>query len=440
MLTSEFTVHAIAPAILPSLVGRDVVALKDSICQKLSQALEESTKVITGTLGIIPNEFNLYNDALDAGADFRNYYAVRIELPFETDLVSYQSESGFSVRQIGKTSISLFNEAIAIVTVEFSIDVDNALLLQVRERSEFDRFFVNAVRRHVEDALGKLDDKIKQTVFPNPISRSEGRDYLASEIVTPKVAWVHKIFEIDCSDANAVKTDHRYGILIAEHVREAFDGKRSEFSWGDSIHIAHTYSIQTILTACVIMQYHYFVLDRYNRRLPYAITSVAKSGNEMSERVKQRLGMQMRHKLVMQDLTYCDLIQSVAGPLRVPMMGYHESWRFDELRQNVQLKLPVLQDLIADIQNKHQARSNSIVELMLFGVSLLSLVGLFIATHDYVVKPSKDKTTTTQVLVSMLPNKIDDILSFSILLSMLGLFTLGLVRFKLVKKLVSLFG
>jgi hypothetical protein len=432
MLSDQITIHAVAPAILPSMVGVNITTCKHQLAEIIQSNYFDGATVTVGSFGDKKSEFNLYTDALDAGADFRDIFALQLKIPLNPSSLNHASSMGFSMTVANSITISLFDEAIAIVSLVMALDAESALSAEVDGRTYFDQFFVKAVSQIVTYHLLKLDKLIVECLRPKIAKALITKDYLSSDVQTPQVAWVHKIFEVDEVRSLSLKTDSRYGKLIAEHVISNYTGSESLLSWGDSVYLTGDQDRQVVLLACETVQYYYFVLDRWNRRLPYAIAKVADKGAAASEKISQGLGMHMRHKIVMKDLGYSDLMQSVAGSLRAPIVAYHESWRVDSLRGNLRQKLPVLQDLITDIQNSSQSKSNRIVEFMLFAVSLLSLVSLFIATHDYVVKSPKDKTTTYEVLLAMLPNKLEDILSFSIALAVFGLVVFGMVRFRVV--------
>jgi hypothetical protein len=356
-----------------------------------------------GTFDSPLEEFELYQQNDTSGVKLSSFYAAKKEGYLEK-LKSTRSFSKFSVAVSGYFKIFLFDDGIKLFFLETEI-------LNVEDNLSFEDF---------DGTYCQLTTESIQLI---------GDIYFREKI---KVGWTHKVFISHGEDKKKLS----WLSAIPEQEEDRFG---NNYGWGCSDIVEAGGLCPSILMGCIASQYFYFALDRYNRQLPSLIRSIRQNSNRKPTSELQRDATQIRHKVKSTQIEYNDIINSVAGRFSAPLYAYHQSWRFERLSMNLNEKIPLLQNTIHELEAKSQARSSAAIELMLFAVSSFSLVSLFIATHDYALKPVTQKISTELVINAMQPVNPKDILSFSILLSLISLTIYIILKYRITSKLKSVF-
>ena len=433
---------ALAPSIIPQASGFSVTQLMSLGDRVLERAKQLGIECTRGSFGAGSDGFDLYSGATDAGADYRQHFVYRFSVP--PDHFYPNSELQQHADLIGTRDaieVRLFDEMIAIATVNLEVNLDLAVEQFGADRKEFDCFVVRWVTQLCLEALKAVGECVAYAKTQNPKTRP-AIDLMSSNTLSEaRVAWVHKVFVPELAELSTF-TDPASPArnLVSERSLVEFSPDSDYFGWGDSIKVIDEKNDWR--DGCVLSQYFYFALDRFNRALP-ALTQQLRSGREggslavVKSLGMRSLGINLRHRISEKDIQYADFFHGIAGECRIPVEGYDLRWRFNDLRRNLASKLPILQDVLTELHDQSQRRTNATVESMLFFVSFLSLVSLFLSSHDYVAKPAKDKVLSWTVVESMLPGKLSDILSLSVGVAFCGLLIFASLRFSLLQKIMQ---
>jgi hypothetical protein len=434
-------IFTVSPAILPTLSGWSPKKFSDLYASFMSQKMDLQMYCELGNFGMTAQEFDLYTDIADAGANYQKYFSLKFQIPIA---------SLSSTQQLNKTKdliehvlpyieIQLFDEMIAIATQTVSIDIDRAFEKFDGDRSLFDTYFVNYISQLTRLALAKVNAVITGLHKNSQIEMGTAIDLMKPEtLTTPSIGWVHKVFIPTASELEAIRTKSPLiqGV-VAPLTLDCWDGHHDYFGWGDSIVSSSMKDGWHV--GCVLSQYFYFVLDRFNRRIPNLIGRLRSGHASNSLSATREIGMNLRHRVAEKEIAYADALHGIASNSRIPMQAYDNTWRFKDLRANLAAKLPILQDVLNEVQDKAQRRASTALEALLFFVSIMSLVGMFLTAHDYVTKPPKDKASSYSVLIAMQPGHWADVLSLAVGAALFGLIIFAGIRFGLIQKAFRLF-
>lgn len=427
-------VFAIAPAILPSLSGlsaRQLVALKTPISV---EAAHQGFRCEAGSFGLATQEFDLYTDIADAGADYRDYYALRFRIPYSFLTTDELDGAQEHVIEIGShIEIRVFDEMIAIASLEarISLNLENDFS---NHQGKFDALFVRTISQICKDALCRVDQCIGLIIDATHVKSPLNRDLMSPQgLNQPRIGWVHKVFLPDAQSLCHLNTRPALAqAIIAPLTLKEWAPVTDYFGWGDSIKVPDRLvsegGSQGWRDGCILSQYFYFALDRFNRRVPELIFRLRSGAIADSLAITKRLGMDLRHRIAEKDIAYTDFLHGIAGDCRSPVEAYNVRWRFDDLRRNLASKLPILQDVLNEIQEISQRRTNATIETLLSVFSIFGLISLLLSSHDYVAKPAADKVASEDVLMATFSG-IHDILSVSVWLALLFLFVITFIRF-----------
>lgn len=240
--------------------------------------------------------------------------------------------------------------------------------------------------------------------------------------------WLHKIFLLQ-SDGSDV-SDHWLNKISASTLRGFKEnGDRAYFGWGNSVVNQKKYeSLVHISCGCDIAQFFYFSFHTFNKSIPGIIAQLNTDYSQGKLGAVRKTIVSLKHKIFEIEMQYADYLHSVAGDMRETATQFDMNWRIAELRTNVLKKIPILQDLLQDAENRASRKSNTFIEAILFGVSIFSLVGLFLSAHDYLSKPANQHRNSLDVILGMLPTNPHDILSLAV-----GISILSIVIFVLLK-------
>lgn len=440
----SMNVFALAPAILPSMAGlsaRQLVALKTPIAET---AKRQGFACEAGNFGLTAQEFDLYADIADAGADYRHFYALRFRIPYQPlETAQLDSNPQPLVTICSDIEIRVFDEMIAIATLEarlaLSAEHDFA-----NSPGKLDALIVTTISRACKDALCRVDQCIqltKDVVHPKGVLK---KDLMSPQgLDQPSIGWVHKVFLPNEESLHHLSDRSDFAqALVAPLTLKEFMPDTDYFGWGDSIKISD-HSLpnnrsQSWRDGCVISQYYYFALDRFNRRVPELIFKLRSSVETDSLTMTRTLGMDLRHRVAEKDIAYADFLHGVAGDCRLPVESYDVRWRFADLRRNLASKLPILQDVLNEVQELSQRRTNATVETLLSIFSIFGLISLLLSSHDYVAKSPTDKVGTEDVLMATFSG-IHDILSVSVWLALFFLFIVTYIRFGIRQRVMRWF-
>lgn len=232
-----------------------------------------------------------------------------------------------------------------------------------------------------------------------------------------RFAWVHRVYLKQSS------SDKDVDRFISKTTLKSFEHNdfSSHFGWGDSlINLERFKHHDDLYDGCIFSQYFYFALHQFNKFVPDVIEQL-NTNYRLGKLTKIRKeGVHLKQRIFELEIQYADYLHSVAGEMRDPASQFDKNWRIPELRTNLMSKIPVLQDLLQDVENRSSRRSDIFIESVLFFVSILSLVGLFLGAHDYLTKPADQHKASFEVLVGMLPTNPNDILSLAIGLSVMA--------------------
>lgn len=436
---STINVYSLVPALLPALQGLSSHRISSLSSKFSAEARKRGITCSKGDFGTATQEFDLYTDITDSGADFRRYFSASFDVRLEHQMDDPAMTDASSPLSLPKpiVEVRVFDEMVAIATVEIAVDLDNISLSQKQDQGEFDVRFVRYASRICSEALAQVDQLIRNVVVAEKSFERKSPDLMApTGLDRPRIGWVHKVFMPEASFNQHLtgKTPLARTMIAPLTLKEWEEGK-DYYGWGDSIKVTDDSSDWR--DGCVVSQYFYFALDRFNRRVPELLFRL-RSGTQKGLLGETRtLGTDLRHRISEKEIAYADLLHGIAGACRAPVESYNETWRFADLRRNLSSKLPILQDVLTEIQEKSQRRSNVIVEAMLFCVSSMSLIGLLLSSHDYVAKPAKDRVGSPAVLEAMIPRHPNDILSMAVGAALVGMLIFGTIRFGVFSRVIQ---
>jgi len=437
-------IFALAPAILPSLAGfsaRQLVALAAPMAE---EAARQGFACEAGNFGLAAQEFDLYTDIADAGADYRHFYALRFRIPYQPLTTAGPVSTQRQLIEIcSPIEIRIFDEMIAIATLEahLSLDLENDFS---SHPCKFDALIVRTLKQACTDALCRVDQCIGLIKGAARAKSAPKHDLMSPQgLDQPKIGWVHKVFLPDDQALQHLMTRPVLAqAVVAPLTLKEWQPGTDYFGWGDSIkvsdHALPDENFQGWRDGCIISQYYYFALDRFNRRVPELIFRLRSGVETDSLAMTRTLGMDLRHRIAEKDIAYADFLHGVAGNCRLPVAAYDVRWRFEDLRRNLASKLPILQDVLNEVQEISQRRTNATVETLLSVFSIFGLISLLLSSHDYVAKSPNDKVVTEDVIMATFSG-IHDILSVSVWLALFFLFVVTFIRFGIRQRVMRWF-
>lgn len=247
-----------------------------------------------------------------------------------------------------------------------------------------------------------------------------------SKVHTPQSAWIHKIFLIEGTLKQLLISNSQDLKRIISKETLIKSNKKDYYGWGDSLKVPENKT--DWIDGCIIAQYYYFSLDRFNRKLPEMILSFESTGNLVELGRSELLAQDLLSRISAKEIAYRDLLHYVAGNTRKSIEGYNDSWRVQGLRESLASKVPVIRSIIADIQERRRRISNSIIESILVFVSLLGLISLFLGVHDHITKQSHHSIEFSDIIVSMAPKSFSHTLPAATGIALTGMGIFILVR------------
>ena len=365
---------------------------RDEVEEKLRVAFSQSNSTLIFNSSI-DNENYYYKDLSDPGVEARSV-AIAQHIKDISSTHKFD-ELSINIKSIG---YSFFPDGIVVISAATEL--------------------VNSSKPHTPEEFDKKFNSAISSIFAAELIGIKNLILDPSEAPCA-LAWIHKTFLIDTiSGFNKVSR-----FIKSTTEADIDDTFRSHFGWGDSlINLSQYNSPHNLYSGCVISQYFYFAFHQLNKLTPDVIRQLNSSYKIGKLSKVRKEGFNLKQRVFELDIQYADYIHSVAGEMREAASQFHQNWRISELRSNLINKIPVLQDLLQDAEHRSARQSDTFVEVVLFVVSIFSLVGLFLGANDYLTKPTELHKASIEVLRGMLPNNPSDILSLAVFLSISAIF------------------
>lgn len=344
-----------------------------------------------------------------ASEDNGSYYANLSDPGLDAKSVAIASH-------INDKSISRKIDNLSVILNEITTTFYSYGVLVIRGIAEVTSVDSGQTREEFDDQFSELVKSIFKELIESTCSKLE-----CNSDGNFQLAWVHKIFLLQ-SDARDVSDHWTNKISISTFEEFKANGERSYFGWGDSVVNQKKYkSLVNIFNGCDIAQYFYISFHKFNKSIPNVIAQLNTNYRLGKLGAVRKTGVRLKQKIFEVEMQYADYLHSVAGDMRETASQFDKHWRIGELRTNVLKKIPVLQDLLQDAENRASRQSDTFVEAILFGVSIFSLVGLFLGAHDYLTKPANQHKNSLDVIHGMLPTNPTDVLSLAVGISILSI-------------------
>ena len=161
------------------------------------------------------------------------------------------------------------------------------------------------------------------------------------------------------------------------------DGGPNAYGWGASAVTLDGRSDAHFLDALGVSQYYYVCFDIIDSALsPLIARQRAEITAGRHGRVLREAG-DFSHAVHMLRCLYRDARTRTSGEGSRALAGYHHEWRLDQLLGGLDEKLQLLARIEKAAEDALSRRAERRIQLILTAITILSLIGLFSQTHDY---------------------------------------------------------
>lgn len=174
--------------------------------------------------------------------------------------------------------------------------------------------------------------------------------------------------------------------VLGEPLLEDLKQHKNHYGWGwSALFINHEAPLkaQFGLEGLVVMQYFYSCFDVADTLLPKIIASSQVHLGESHYQDVMKSARQSQFELANLVNDYNDLQIRASYEAHIAMERYHQNWRLDDLLANIGRKQVMMENLVSSASDAIDKRSESGIQLILLGISALSLIGLFASLHEY---------------------------------------------------------
>ncbi len=233
------------------------------------------------------------------------------------------------------------------------------------------------------------------SVFDLPkLSASGAQDYWTNP-ANAVVAWVSRVISLDPEEAQKEALGERMetallglGVTRAEFKR--FRAGEDVYGWGPKLRRESRVGDQAWLEALYIAQFHYYSVDIIDRQIPLVITEVRNEHRANASTRALRLGRNVIQEAQMALYDYMDMKLRVAGEARSVIEQVVQSWDLPAMLSNIERKIVNLRDTVEQVSDDVDKRSSTSIETILSIITLVSIVTLPIALHEY-LKPTQKR-------------------------------------------------
>ena len=203
--------------------------------------------------------------------------------------------------------------------------------------------------------------------------------------------WTHSVYSFsreEISTLIAQDAEHFNMLLSEQHVNALKEGA-AVHGWGHTSLISDehtsTESSNQSLNALCVIQYFYSCFDIADTLLPVLMARARVKANRGRHHSVVALLRRTRTDLRTIACEYNDLRVRTASQAHDALEAYHMNWRVADLVRNLKEKLRLLDEMTASSSEEINRKTNATVELILFLIALLSVLGLAANIHQYLI-------------------------------------------------------
>ncbi len=233
------------------------------------------------------------------------------------------------------------------------------------------------------------------SVFDLPkLSASGAQDYWTNP-ANAVVAWVSRVISLDPEEAQKEALGERMetallGLGVTRPEFKRFRAGEDVYGWGPKLRRESRAGDQGWLEALYIAQFHYYSVDIIDRQIPLVITEVRNAHRANASTRALKLGRNVIQEAHMALYDYMDMKLRVAGEARSVIEQVVQSWDLPAMLSNIERKIVNLRDTVEQVSDDVDKRSSTSIETILSIITLVSIVTLPIALHEY-LKPTQKR-------------------------------------------------
>lgn len=198
--------------------------------------------------------------------------------------------------------------------------------------------------------------------------------------------WTHRAYSFSTEEYRHLTNSEKiiFGNLLSPENKASWLANGGfYYDWGATIVVKNPQYDRQWLDALIVSQYYYACLDLIDTTLPVAISVLRQESQRGHHKRVLDYARKTYSKINTLINDYNNLRLRTASEAYTGVKTYYASWRMENLTENVKGKLELYRELIELSSDKINKSTQSFIENFLFGITLLSLVGLFASLHDY---------------------------------------------------------
>lgn len=283
--------------------------------------------------------------------------------------------------------------------------------------------FLKTQKNNCDNALKWIDEHLFK---PNGLIGVDCNDkYLDEqppiyrELYSP--FWTHRVYSFSDKEYTSLSDSDKqtFGELLSKTQKKAWLGEGGyNYDWGATVVVENPKYERQDLDALIVSEYYYACLDLIDTTLPVAMSVLRLKSQQGHHKRVLDYARKTHSKINTLINDYNNLMLRTASEAYRGVSGYFEIWRMQKLIDNVKGKLELYRELIDLSSDKINKSTQSFIENFLFGITLLSLVGLFASLHDYLAGAYDPRDPEALPTLAMNYGK-DDLLITSVFIMLL---------------------
>ncbi len=201
-----------------------------------------------------------------------------------------------------------------------------------------------------------------------------------------KRLWAHWAYIFEPKEKNNLSEFQKgvlKSLLYKDSATEWLKGKDNNYNWGTTAVVTDESYGDQWLDALCISEYYYTCIDLADTKLPIAIAKQRSYSKRGQHKQALETASQTRNDLRILLSEYSDLLVRSGAEAYSALKTYYDVWRMKDLIDGMNKKIQLLEELIAASSDTINTKNQYMIQHILFGITLLSVIGLFASLHEY---------------------------------------------------------
>lgn len=386
---------------------------------KITEFLKVTRSNFDISLGSLPQSYFLpltYTNTSDSGSLFEKHYLAKIHITNGQLLKNvwniYAKKTNLNnlfKKNIPKInlSITLLDRDCGIISITIDatyIDFELASVITQHSKTLSDGFLKELWEQGMSDLIFRLGEE-KWIVKYNPANFGN----VDRDVFMPVSAWAHVVYELNLAQTKHLKNSPST-LLINRNVSDFLKSDGNFFGWGQSVVCSN--SQKQWFDGIALAQFYYFCFSRLSREITMMFHKSTREINFGSMRGFIYRAQNLNSVAFTLIAEFKDAELFLAGEPAESFKQLLHRWDLSKLTESINIKIPLLQQLITSTIESIRRRSATIIEFILFATAMASIVSLSISMHDY-LKTGNPQTTLNLLIARVVSNSFQSILNVS---------------------------